>query len=98
HRPLAQHLATCLVDEGFDLVASQRMALDHGFLSPMPLLNLNTGWKIPVVPVTINVVQPPLPSPQRCWALGEALARAVGVFPGDLRVVVIGTGGLSHQL
>jgi aromatic ring-opening dioxygenase catalytic subunit (LigB family) len=72
------------------------MSLDHGFLSPMPLLD--EGWKIPVVPLTINVVLPPLPSPKRCWQMGEAVGRAIRSFPQDLRVVVFGTGGLSHQL
>lgn len=96
HGAFARHLSVQLVADGFDLVASQRMVLDHGFVSPMPLLNQE--WRVPVVPLTINVVQPPLPSPRRCWALGEALGRAVRSFPEDLRVVVVGTGGLSHQL
>jgi hypothetical protein len=96
HGALARHLAARLVEDGFDLAASQRMVLDHGFVSPMPLLD--QGWKVPVVPMTINVVQPPLPTPQRCWALGEALGRAIRNFSENLRVVVVGTGGLSHQL
>jgi hypothetical protein len=96
---LARHVAARLVEDGFDLAASQRMVLDHGFLSPMPLLDqVGQEWKIPVVPMTINVVQPPLPTPKRCWALGEAVARAIDSFPTSLRVIVIGTGGLSHQL
>ncbi len=99
HDALARHLAARLIEDGFDLAASQRMVLDHGFLSPMPLLDqVGHEWKIPVVPMTINVVQPPLPTPKRCWALGEALARAISDFPEDLRVAVVGTGGLSHQL
>jgi len=96
---LAQHLAARLVEDGFDLAISQRMVLDHGFLSPMPLLDqIGREWQIPVVPMTINVVQPPLPTPKRCWALGEALARAIDSFSQPLRIVVVGTGGLSHQL
>ncbi|MGH7933247.1 MAG: class III extradiol dioxygenase family protein [Candidatus Binataceae bacterium] len=94
---LARHLAARVVEDSFDLVTSHRMELDHGFLSPMPLL-LDEGWKVPVVPVTINVVFEPLPTPARCWALGEAIGRAVASFPGNLRVAIIGTGGLSHQL
>jgi Uncharacterized conserved protein len=85
-----------MVADGFDITASHRMSLDHGFLSPMPLLD--DGWKLPVVPLTINVVMDPLPSPQRCWQMGEAVGRAIQSFPGNLRVVVFGTGGLSHQL
>jgi aromatic ring-opening dioxygenase catalytic subunit (LigB family) len=96
HRALAGHLAAQLLDRGFDLMASHRMELDHGFLSPMPLID--EGWRVPVVPMTINVVLDPLPAPARCWALGEALGAAIQSFPQDLRVAVIGTGGLSHQL
>jgi protocatechuate 4,5-dioxygenase, beta chain len=50
-----------------------------------------------IVPVEINTVQFPLPSAARCYKLGEAIGRAVASYPEDLRVVVIGTGGLSHQ-
>lgn len=51
-----------------------------------------------IVPVEINTVQFPLPSAARCYKLGESIGRAVASYPEDLRVVVIGTGGLSHQL
>jgi aromatic ring-opening dioxygenase catalytic subunit (LigB family) len=61
HRALARHLAARLLDGGFDLMTSHRMELDHGFLSPMPLID--EGWHISVVPMTINVVLDPLPAP-----------------------------------
>jgi catalytic LigB subunit of aromatic ring-opening dioxygenase len=96
HRKLARHVAEQLLKRGFDLTASQRMELDHGFLSPMPLVD--EGWRVPVVPITINVVLDPLPTPARCWALGEALGAAIRSYSEPLRVAVIGTGGLSHQL
>jgi hypothetical protein len=91
-----QHLAAQLLDGGFDLMTSHRMELDHGFLSPMPMID--EGWRVPVVPMTINVVLDPLPAPARCWALGEAVGTAIKSYSKDLRVAVIGTGGLSHQL
>lgn len=93
---LARHIAAELVGSGIDLAASLRMLLDHGFLSPMPLLDKQ--WQVPVVPLTINVVLKPLPSPKRCAEFGEAVGRAIRSFPEDLRVAVMGTGGLSHQL
>ncbi|MGH7914652.1 MAG: class III extradiol dioxygenase family protein [Candidatus Binataceae bacterium] len=96
HRALARHVAARLLDTGFDLMTSHRMELDHGFLSPMPIIN--EGWRVPVVPMTINVVLDPLPAPVRCWALGEAMGAAIKSYPENLRVAVIGTGGLSHQL
>jgi catalytic LigB subunit of aromatic ring-opening dioxygenase len=96
HEALARHIAKEVIGEGFDLTASHKMSLDHGFLSPMPLLD--EGWKMPVVPLTLNVVVDPLPSPARCWDLGAAVGRAIRSYPGKLRVAVMGTGGLSHQL
>lgn len=96
HRALARHIAAHLLGRGIDLMTSHRMELDHGFLSPMPMLD--EGWRVPVVPMTINVVLDPLPTPARCWTLGAALGAAIESYPEDLRVAVIGTGGLSHQL
>jgi protocatechuate 4,5-dioxygenase beta chain len=46
----------------------------------------------------VNVIQHPLPTGQRCYRLGQAIRKAVESFPGDRRVVVMGTGGMSHQL
>jgi protocatechuate 4,5-dioxygenase beta chain len=75
------------------------MQVDHGFTVPMSLL---WGHKkdIPVrtVPIAINTVQHPLPTPARCYKLGKALSRAIDSWDSDAKVVVIGTGGLSHQL
>ena len=46
----------------------------------------------------INTVQHPLPSLASCLKLGRTIVRAVDTYPRDLRVVIVGTGGLSHQL
>ena len=96
HRALARHIAAQLLGRGIDLMTSHRMELDHGFLSPMPMVD--EDWRVPVVPITINVVLDPLPTPARCWTLGAAVGAAIESYPEDLRVAVIGTGGLSHQL
>jgi len=50
------------------------------------------------VPVSINTVQHPLPSLKRCLNLGRSIGRAVESYKEDLRVMIVGTGGLSHQL
>jgi protocatechuate 4,5-dioxygenase beta chain len=50
------------------------------------------------VPIAINTIQHPLPSAARCFKLGQAVGRAIEAFPQDLQVVILGTGGLSHQL
>jgi protocatechuate 4,5-dioxygenase beta chain len=44
------------------------------------------------------VVQYPVPSGKRCFALGQAIRKAVESFDEDLNVHIWGTGGMSHQL
>ena len=99
HSELAIHLAEKLVAEEFDLAVFQDRPLDHGLHSPLPLLwPHQPGWPGRVVPLQINVLQHPLPTARRCHKLGQAVRRAVESYPEDLRVVVVGTGGLSHQI
>jgi hypothetical protein len=91
------HLAESLVEDEFDPTICREMLIDHGILSILPLL-WDTPWPAPIVPIAVNVIQPPLPTARRLLRLGQALRRAVASYPMDLRVVVMGTGGLSHQL
>ena len=96
---LSWHLIDALIAEDFDLTTCQEMLVDHAFTLPMSLLwPGQTNWPVKVVPVCINTVQFPLPSAARCYKLGEAIGRAIRSWDADQRVVVIGTGGLSHQL
>lgn len=97
HSAFAWVLARGLVAEEFDLSLCQEMALDHGILSVLPLID-PPPWSLRVVPIAVNVVLDPMPTPRRCWKLGQAIARVVGALPSDERVVVLATGGLSHQL
>ena len=97
HPEFGWHLARSLVDDEFDPTICQEMSLDHGVLSFLPMLT-DSDWKVPVVPLAVNVIQHPIPSARRLFKLGQALRRAIESFPRDLRVVVFGTGGLSHQL
>jgi protocatechuate 4,5-dioxygenase beta chain len=50
------------------------------------------------IPVVVNTVQHPLPSPSRCYRFGQSIGRALEAYDDDLKVVIVGTGGLSHQL
>jgi hypothetical protein len=97
HPEFGWHLARSLVEDEFDPTICQEMSVDHGVLSFLPMLT-DTDWKIPVVPLAVNVIQHPIPTARRLLKLGQALRRAILSFPRDLRVVVFGTGGLSHQL
>jgi protocatechuate 4,5-dioxygenase beta chain len=93
------HLIEALVTNEFDITMCQEMLVDHAFTVPMALLWPGTGWRpVPAVPVAINTVQFPLPSPMRCYKLGKSIGLAIESYPKDMRVVVIATGGLSHQL
>jgi protocatechuate 4,5-dioxygenase, beta chain len=94
------HLCERLIEDEFDLTVCQEMGVEHGFLVPMNLCfpHTSSGWPVKTVPLQVNVVQHPLPSARRCYRLGQALRRAVEAYPGDLKVVVLGTGGMSHQL
>ena len=74
------------------------MVVDHALTIPMALCYPDQKWPVRVVPVVVNTVQAPLPSAKRCYKLGQALRRAIESWPHDIRVVVLGTGGLSHQL
>ena len=92
------HVIESLIDDEFDLVTCQEMLVDHAVSLPMKLLWPDQACPVRVIPVCINTVQAPLPSARRCWKLGQAVARAVLSWPVDEKVVMIGTGGLSHQL
>ena len=94
------HLCEQLIESEFDLTVCQEMGVEHGFLVPMNLCFPHTasGWPVKSVPLQVNVVQHPLPTARRCYRLGQALRRAVDSYPGNLKVVVLGTGGMSHQL
>lgn len=94
---LAWHVTKSLVEQEFDITVCQEIEIDHGILSPLPMLT-DTHWPAPIIPIPVNVIQHPLPSARRCYKLGQALRRAVESFPQDLKVMVLGTGGLSHQL
>lgn len=96
----SQHLCQSLVYDEFDITVCQEMAVEHGFLVPMHLCfdPEKDGWPVASVPIAVNVLQHPLPTARRCYRLGEAIRRAVDSYPEDIKVAIIGTGGMSHQL
>src|SRR6267143_640404 len=49
-------------------------------------------------PRLVNVLHHLLPRPGRCYKLGIALRKAIESYPEDLKVAIVGTGGLSHQM
>jgi hypothetical protein len=96
---LQAYIGECLVNDEFDLTFLQNKPIDHGIASPLPLLwPHEPDWPGAIVPIAVNVLQYPLPTARRCYRLGQAVRRAIESYPRDLKVVVVGTGGLSHQV
>ena len=99
HADLAWHIAEHVIQQDFDLTIINKMAVDHGLTVPLSLMfGQPQAWPCRVIPFAVNVVQYPPPSGNRCFALGQAIRRAVDAFDGDLDVQIWGTGGMSHQL
>ncbi|MGN5373568.1 class III extradiol dioxygenase subunit beta [Sphingomonas hankookensis] len=99
HPDLAWHIAQSLILDEFDMTIINEMEVDHALTVPLSLMfGQAERWPVKVIPLAVNVVTYPPPSGNRCWLLGEAIARAVASFDEDLNVQVWGTGGMSHQL
>ena len=103
HPELASHIAQSVIQQDFDLTIVNKMAVDHGLTVPLSLMcgeldPVKDAWPCPVIPFAVNVVQYPVPSGQRCFNLGKAIARAVASYDQDLNIHIWGTGGMSHQL
>ena len=96
---LSWHIIETLVASEFDVTTCQEMLVDHAMSIPFELAWPDVAeWPVRIVPIAINTVQHPLPSAKRCLALGRAVNKALTSWKSDDRIVVIGTGGLSHQL
>ncbi|HTN14609.1 MAG TPA: class III extradiol dioxygenase family protein [Sphingomonadaceae bacterium] len=99
HPELSWHIIEQVVASEFDPVTCQSMLVDHAVAVPYELCWPGTeAFPVKLVPIAINTVQHPLPSPKRCFDLGRAVGRALKSWKGPEKIVVFGTGGLSHQL
>lgn len=99
HLGLSSHIGFSLVADEFDMSFFQGKPVDHGFLSPLGMLGDEDGpWQGSVVPLQVGVLQLPIPNARRCYKLGKSLRKAIESYPEDLRVAVMATGGLSHQV
>ncbi|MGA2395523.1 MAG: hypothetical protein ABSH03_19450 [Candidatus Lustribacter sp.] len=93
HQPFAQAILAGMIAEDVDLGFSEQARIDHSFVTP---LMLAFGDAFPaIVPIAVNCNVPPLPTLTRSYDVGRKLRRAIEAGP-DGRVVVVGTGGLSH--
>jgi protocatechuate 4,5-dioxygenase beta chain/2'-aminobiphenyl-2,3-diol 1,2-dioxygenase large subunit len=97
HREFAEGLVAYALENGFDLAKAEEVRPDHGVA--LPNLFVNRDGRIPIVPIFVNTGMRPGPAPGRCWALGQTVRSFVErTRPRGERVVVYGTGGLSHWI
>lgn len=85
-----------LIQKGFDAVGARDMRIDHAFACPLQFMMKD--WDLPILPIYVNCTIPPLPTPARCRAFGEALGDVLREQSAAKRVAVLGTGGLSHSV
>ncbi|MFA8091423.1 gallate dioxygenase [Klebsiella oxytoca] len=96
---LARHIGSSLMSDEFDMSFFMDKPLDHGMFSPLSaLMSSKGGWPVRIVPLQVGVLQFPIPTAKRCFKLGKALRRAVESYPEDIKVAIVATGGLSHQV
>ena len=99
HPGLARHIATALSADEFDLSYFQAKPLDHGCFSPLSVMWAHEGgWPGAIVPLQVGVLEFPIPTARRCFRLGRSLRRAIESYPEDLKVAIVATGGLAHQV
>lgn len=95
---LAHGILSELMEAGFDPAYSKETrfegGLGHAFARPLRFLM--PGPRYAIVPIMVNTYYPPAPSPRRCVQFGRALTAAILRFAERRRVVVVGSGGLSH--
>ena len=99
HPGLSHHIAAGMVADEFDLSYFQDKPLDHGCFSPLSMIwPHDPAWPGAMIPLQVGVLQFPIPSAARCYKLGQSLRRAIESYPEDLKVAIVATGGLSHQV
>jgi aromatic ring-opening dioxygenase catalytic subunit (LigB family) len=95
---IAKALVAGCMEEGFDVGYASSFRdgklLSHAHTEPVLYLIRESG--VPVVPVFVNAVHPPAPSPARCYAFGQALRRVIDRDLADQRIMICGSGGMSH--
>ncbi|HWN56126.1 MAG TPA: hypothetical protein VNP91_13525 [Methylomirabilota bacterium] len=95
HPALARHIVTEGARRRLSLAYLREMQFDDGVSVPMHYLN--PSGSIPLVPVTMNCTVPPIPTPERAYQVGTTLREILKAYPGNERIVILATGGLSHE-
>jgi protocatechuate 4,5-dioxygenase beta chain len=96
HPELARAFHIFALQDGFDLASAEALVLDHSML--VPLHFLTPAMELPIVPLWVNGMIAPTPTPARCLALGGALRRFVDGWRGDARVAVVASGSWALEV
>ena len=92
----AELLFDRLSRHGFDIISRSELLFDDNW--SVPLKYLTPNYDIPFVPIHMNCIVPPIPTPQCCFDFGQAVQKIIEEdLPADMRVAFMGTGGLSHD-
>ncbi len=91
---IAADCARAVLGSCVDVAVSASMDVDHGTVQPLEKL-FGDATACPVIPIFINAIAVPLGPLHRCRALGTAVGNYLATL--DKRVLVIGSGGLSHS-
>jgi hypothetical protein len=98
---LATHIVGHLQEHGFDPSVVNSLAEGKSLGHAFTFVNrrLAPGLNRPILPIWLNAFYGAnQPSAKRCFEIGQALRAAIDEWPGDERVAVIASGGLSHYL
>ena len=100
---MAAHIVKSCVSDNFDITALGEQPNDNGALRQLGhshgfiYRRILNSTPIPLIPVAVNTYYPPnQPSPRRCFEFGRAIARGIRSWPGKERIVVAGSGGMTH--
>ena len=96
---LADYLIRALTDAEFDITRCNKLRAEIGVGHAFSFVyrRVLPGGKIPMVPIMVNTYYPPnQPTPRRCYALGQAVRKAIEAWNSDKRVALVASGGLSH--
>lgn len=91
---LALEMARFILDRDVDIALSHRLQVDHGCTQTLEELT-GSLTRYPVIPIIINSVAPPFAPYRRIRRLGDVVGEFIAAL--DKRVLVVGTGGLSHE-
>jgi hypothetical protein len=93
---LANHLYRSCLDQAIDVVGIRAFAGDELISHAHAQIMSYLDPKVPVIPLFVNAIHVPAPSPARCYAFGQAIRVALAAWPSPLRVACYASGGLSH--